>query len=81
MTKEEFEGFEVVCIGKDTHGGSYYRVSSEDFYVVFACDGVLIEVMPYPLGGVSYHSFKAYGKFLKKATKALYNFLPVPVEE
>lgn len=81
MTKEEFEGFEVVCIGTDPYAGNYYRVSNEDFYIVFASDGDLLEIMPSPLGGIPHGMLKDYGKFLKKATKALRNFLPVPFEQ
>ena len=79
--KTEVDPIEVVLFGDDPLGGKHYRVSDEEFYTVFAVDGSMIEIMPSPLGGVSYDSIKDYGKFLKKAMKALYDELPKPVEQ
>ena len=81
MTKEELEGFAVVCIGTDPYGGSFYRVSDENFYQTFVVDEGLIDMVPSPLGGVAYTQLKDYGKFLKKAIKALHKALPVPFEQ
>lgn len=81
MTKEEFEGFEVGYIGKDPYAGDFYRVSNETFYQTFVVDGEMIDIIPSPLGGVAYTQLKDYGKFLKKAIKALHKALPVPFEQ
>ena len=79
--KTEADPIEVVFFGEDPLGGKHYRVSDEEFYQVFVYDGSMIEIMPSPLGGVDYDSIKDYGKFLKKAIKALYDELPKPVEQ
>ena len=79
--KTEVDPIEVVLFGDDPLGGKHYRVSDEEFYQVFVYDGSMIEIMPSPLGGVDYDSIKDYGKFLKKAIKALYDELPKPVEQ
>ena len=77
--KTEVDPIEVVFFGEDPLGGKHYRVSDDEFYTVFVMDGSMIEIMPSPLGGVDYDSIKDYGKFLKKAMKALYDELPKPV--
>lgn len=79
--KTDVDPIQVVLFGEDPLGGKHYRVSSDEFYSVFAVDGSMIELMPSPLGGVDYEKFKDYGKFLKKATKALFDELPKPVEQ
>lgn len=79
--KTKVDPIEVVLFGDDPLGGKHYRVSDEEFYQVFVYDGSMIEIMPSPLGGVDYDSIKDYGKFLKKAMKALYDELPKPVEQ
>ena len=77
--KTEVDPIEVVFFGEDPLGGKYYRVSDDEFYQVFVMDGSMIEIMPSPFGSVDYDSIKDYGKFLKKAMKALYDELPKPV--
>lgn len=77
--KTEVDPIQVVLFGEDPLGGKHYRVSDEDYYTVFVYDAGMVEIMPGPLGGVEYDSFVDYGKFLKKAIKALYDELPKPV--
>ena len=79
--KTEVDPIQVVLFGEDPLGGKHYRVSNDEFYQVFTVDGSMIEIMPSPLGGVDLESLKDYGKFLKKAMKALYDELPKPVEQ
>lgn len=79
--KTEVDPIEVVLVGEDPLGGKHYRVSDDEFYTVFVMEGSRIEIMPSPFGGVAFESLKDYGKFLKKAMKALYDELLKPVKQ